>query len=77
MTALVIYFEFANLKSDVYLPVTAFGYTNTSKQTEETDRVSVNGTYQGNVVYTSVFSYSSNPTANIQKVVIIKKKMKE
>jgi hypothetical protein len=67
-------FEFTNLKPGEYLLVTAFGYTHTSKQTEETGRASVivNGTYQGDEVYTSVFSYSSNATANIQKVVSIK-----
>lgn len=68
-------FEFTNLKPGEYLLVTAFGYTHTPKQTEETGRASVivNGTYQGDEVYTSVFSYSSNATANIQKVVSIKK----
>lgn len=67
-------FEFTNLKPGEYLLVTAFGYAHTSKQTEETGRASVivNGTYQGDEVYTNVFSYSSNATANIQKVVIIK-----
>lgn len=68
-------FEFTNLKPGDYLLVTAFGYTHTAKQSEETGRASVivNGTYQGDEVYTSVFSYSSNATANIQKVVSIKK----
>ncbi|MEJ5995939.1 carboxypeptidase-like regulatory domain-containing protein [Pedobacter sp. Du54] len=68
-------FEFTNLKPGEYLLVTAFGYKHTSRQTEETGRASVivNGTYQGDEVYTSVFSYSSNSTANIQKVVSIKK----
>lgn len=68
-------FEFANLKPGEYLLVTGFGYTHTSRQTEETGRaaVIVNGTYQGDHVYTSVFVYSSNATANIQKVVSIKK----
>ncbi len=72
-------FEFTHLKPGEYLLATALGYTHTSKQTEETDRGSliVNGTRRGNEVYISIFSYSSNPTANIQKVVIIKKKMKE
>ncbi len=68
-------FEFTNLKTGDYLLVTAFGYKHTSRQTEETGRASVivNGTYQGDEVYTSVFSYSSNATATIQKVVSIKK----
>lgn len=68
-------FEFTNLKPGEYLLVTAFGYKHTSRQTEETGRASVivNGTYQGDEVYTSVFAYSSNATANIQKVVSIKK----
>lgn len=67
-------FEFTNLKPGEYLLVTAFGYTHTSRQTEETGRASVivNGTYQGDEVYTSVFAYSSNATAHIQKVVTIK-----
>jgi len=68
------HFEFANLKAGEYLIITAFGYTHTSSRTEETGRsaVFVNGTYQGDNVYTSIFSYNSNATANIQKVVKIK-----
>ncbi|WP_374364572.1 hypothetical protein [Cloacibacterium sp.] len=68
-------FEFTNLMPGDYLLVTAFGYKHTSRQTEETGRASVfvNGAYQGDQVYTSVFSYSSNATANIQKVVSIEK----
>lgn len=68
-------FEFTNLKPGDYLLITAFGYTHTSRQTEETGRaaVIVNGTYQGDEVYTSVFAYSSNATANIQKIVSIKR----
>ena len=68
-------FEFTNLEPGDYLLITAFGYTHTSRQTEETGRaaVIVNGTYQGDQVYTSVFSYSSNARANIQKLVSIKK----
>lgn len=67
------HFEFANLKPGAYLLVTAFGYTHTSRREEEVGRasVSVNGVYQGDEVYTSVFAYASNATASIQKVVHI------
>ncbi|MFV0604417.1 MAG: carboxypeptidase-like regulatory domain-containing protein [Niabella sp.] len=68
-------FEFANLSPGDYLLVTSFGYVHNYKRTEETGRaeVYVNGAYQGDRVYTSVFGYSTNSTANVQKVITIKK----
>lgn len=66
-------FEFTNLKPGSYLLITSFGYTHHYYRTEETGRASVyvNGAYQGDRIYTDVFGYSRNASANVQKVVDI------
>lgn len=67
-------FEFTNLKSGEYLLVTSFEYVHNFKRTEEVGRaaVYVNGGYQGDHIFTQVFSYSKDNVAAIEKVVTVK-----
>lgn len=68
------HFEFTNLMPGEYLLIVSFGYIHRYSRTEEVGRaaVYVNGAYQGDHVYTDVFSYTTNNTANIEKVITIK-----
>lgn len=67
-------FEFVNLMPGEYMLYTEFGYTHTTSRTEVvgyTDTY-INGIFQGSSANTETYSYGTNASASIQKVVEIK-----
>lgn len=67
-------FEFVNLMPGEYMLYTEFGYTHTTSRTEVvgyTDTY-INGIFQGSSANTETYSYGTNASASIQKVVEIR-----
>lgn len=68
-------FEFVNLMPGDYLLYTEFGYVHTASRTEVigyTDTY-INGMFQGSTANTQSYSYNTNASASIKKVVTINK----
>jgi hypothetical protein len=69
------HFEFTGLMPGDYMLYTEFGYVHTATRTEVigyTDTY-INGMFQGSTARTNSYSYGTNATAGIKKVVTIKK----
>jgi hypothetical protein len=69
------HFEFTGLMPGEYLLFAAFGYEETFLRRETTGgaNVYINGQYAGSEVYSDVFQYARNATANAMKTVTISK----
>lgn len=69
------HFEFSNLMPGEYLLFSAFGYEETYLKRENTGaaNVFINGSYAGTELYSDVFEYARNATANAMKTFTINK----